>query len=139
VLDRRRKPRRPNGPFPESRKMSLWTSTRKATRLSGVVPPTSSCSFETVPSSRPSRRWRARRFVYDAATRRIYTTAARAFVDVTRQIDPEPTTSASRASLPAPCPHIAFVPEWRRLYFAVPRDQDAARASRVRKWFLTPP
>jgi DNA-binding beta-propeller fold protein YncE len=68
---------------------------------------------------------------YDPATRRIYTTGGEGFVDVTRQIDADhyeriahiPTRPTARTSM--------FVPEWRRLYVAVPSDGDRSAELRV--------
>lgn len=61
---------------------------------------------------------------FDAATRRIYTTGGEGFLDVTQQIDADhyrqvariPTGPVARTSL--------FVPEWKQLFVAVPRDKD---------------
>jgi DNA-binding beta-propeller fold protein YncE len=61
---------------------------------------------------------------FDAVTRRIYTTGGEGFVDVTQQIDPNhyeriahiPTGPIARTSV--------FVPKWRKLYVAVPRDKE---------------
>ena len=70
---------------------------------------------------------------FDPATRRIYTTGGEGFVDVTQQIDADhyeriariPTGPIARTSV--------FVPEWHRLYVAVPRDKDTRRrTTRVR-------
>ena len=68
---------------------------------------------------------------YDPATRRIYTSGGEGFVDVTQQIDADryeriariPTGPNARTSL--------FVPEWRRLYVAVPRSDDRSAELRV--------
>jgi DNA-binding beta-propeller fold protein YncE len=68
---------------------------------------------------------------YDPATRRIYTTGGEGFLDVTQQIDADhyervvriPTGPTARTS--------AFVPQWRRLYVAVPRDKDRSAELRV--------
>jgi DNA-binding beta-propeller fold protein YncE len=68
---------------------------------------------------------------YDPATRRIYTSGGEGFVDVTQQIDADhyeriariPTGPTARTSM--------FVPEWRRLYVAVPRDKDRGAELRV--------
>jgi DNA-binding beta-propeller fold protein YncE len=73
---------------------------------------------------------------YDPSTRRIYTTGGEGFVDVTQQIDADhyhriariPTGSNARTS--------AFVPEWRRLYVAVPRDKD--RGAELRAFEVVP-
>jgi len=61
---------------------------------------------------------------FDPSTKRIYTSGGEGFVDVTQQKDADhyervariPTGPNARTSL--------FVPEWRRLYVAVPRDGD---------------
>jgi DNA-binding beta-propeller fold protein YncE len=68
---------------------------------------------------------------FDSATRRIYTSGGEGFVDVTRQIDADhyeriahvPTGPIARTSV--------FVPEWHRLYVAVPRDKDRGAELRV--------
>jgi DNA-binding beta-propeller fold protein YncE len=68
---------------------------------------------------------------YDPSTRRIYTSGGEGFVDVTQQIDADhyqriariPTGSNARTSV--------FVPDWRRLYVAVPRDKDRDAELRV--------
>ncbi len=60
----------------------------------------------------------------DTAARRIYTTGSEGFVDVTQQIDADhyeriariPTGPVARTSV--------FVPDWHRLYVAVPRDRE---------------
>jgi DNA-binding beta-propeller fold protein YncE len=60
---------------------------------------------------------------FDPVTRRIYTTGGEGFVDVTQQIDADhyervahiPTGPIARTSV--------FVPQWRKLYVAVPRDK----------------
>jgi hypothetical protein len=63
---------------------------------------------------------------FDPVTRRIYTTGGEGFVDVTQQIDADhyervahiPTGPIARTSV--------FVPKWRKLYVAVPRDKENA-------------
>jgi DNA-binding beta-propeller fold protein YncE len=68
---------------------------------------------------------------FDAATRRIYTTGGEGFVDVTQQIDADhyeriahiPTGPIARTSV--------FVPKWRKLYVAVPRDKERGAELRV--------
>jgi hypothetical protein len=68
---------------------------------------------------------------FDAATRRIYTTGGEGFLDVTQQTDADryqriariPTGPAARTSL--------FVPEWKKLFVAVPRDNDRGAELRV--------
>jgi DNA-binding beta-propeller fold protein YncE len=68
---------------------------------------------------------------FDSATRRIYTSGGEGFVDVTQQIDADhyeriariPTGPIARTSV--------FVPEWRRLYVAMPRDKERGAELRV--------
>ena len=68
---------------------------------------------------------------FDSATRRIYTSGGEGFVDVTQQIDADhyqriariPTGPIARTSV--------FVPEWHRLYVAVPRDKERGAELRV--------
>jgi DNA-binding beta-propeller fold protein YncE len=68
---------------------------------------------------------------FDSATRRIYTSGGEGFVDVTQQIDVDhyehiariPTGPIARTSV--------FVPDWRRLYVAVPRDKERGAELRV--------
>ena len=68
---------------------------------------------------------------FDAATRRIYTSGGEGFVDVTQQVDADhyeriariPTGPIARTSV--------FVPEWHRLYVAVPRDKERSAELRV--------
>jgi DNA-binding beta-propeller fold protein YncE len=68
---------------------------------------------------------------FDSATRRIYTSGGEGFVDVTQQIDADhyeriariPTGPIARTSV--------FVPDWRRLYVAVPRDKERGAELRV--------
>lgn len=68
---------------------------------------------------------------FDPATRRIYTSGGEGFVDVTQQIDADhyeriahiPTGPIARTSV--------FVPEWHRLYVAVPRDKERGAELRV--------
>lgn len=74
--------------------------------------------------------------VYDAATRRIYTTGGEGFVDVTRQIDPDHYERIARIPTGPNARTSAFVPEWRRLYVAVPRDQ--ARGAELRVFEVVP-
>jgi len=68
---------------------------------------------------------------FDSAMRRIYTSGGEGFVDVTQQIDADhyeriariPTGPIARTSV--------FVPEWRRLYVAMPRDKERGAELRV--------
>ena len=61
---------------------------------------------------------------YDQAARRIYTSGGEGFVDVTQQIDADHYERIARVSTGPNARTSKFVPEWRRLYVAVPRDQD---------------
>jgi len=68
---------------------------------------------------------------YDAARHRIYTTGGEGFLDVTEQTDRDhyrrieriPTGPIARTSY--------FVPEWNRLYVAVPRAKDRSAEIRI--------
>ena len=68
---------------------------------------------------------------FDSAARRIYTSGGEGFVDVTQQIDADhyeriahiPTGPIARTSV--------FVPEWHKLYVAVPRDKERGAELRV--------
>jgi len=68
---------------------------------------------------------------FDAATRRIYTSGGEGFLDVIQQQDRDryqriariPTGPVARTSL--------FVPEWRRVYVAVPKDKERGAELRV--------
>jgi len=68
---------------------------------------------------------------YDRATRRIYTSGGEGFVDVTRQIDPDHYERIARIATGPNARTSMFVPEWRRFYVAVPRDQDRSAELRV--------
>jgi DNA-binding beta-propeller fold protein YncE len=68
---------------------------------------------------------------YDPATRRIYTTGGEGFVDVTQQIDADHYDRIERIPTGPNARTSAFVPEWRRLYVAVPRDKDRGAELRV--------
>jgi DNA-binding beta-propeller fold protein YncE len=73
---------------------------------------------------------------FDAVTRRIYTTGGEGFLDVTQQVDADhyeriariPTGPVARTSL--------FVPEWKQLFVAVPRDK--ARGAELRVFEAIP-
>jgi hypothetical protein len=68
---------------------------------------------------------------FDSAMRRIYTSGGEGFVEVTQQIDADhyeriariPTGPIARTSV--------FVPEWHRLYVALPRDEERGAELRV--------
>jgi DNA-binding beta-propeller fold protein YncE len=73
---------------------------------------------------------------YDPATRRIYTTGGEGFVDVTQQIDADHYDRIARIPTGPNARTSAFVPEWRRLYVAVPRDKD--RGAELRAFEVVP-
>lgn len=73
---------------------------------------------------------------YDPATRRIYTTGGEGFVDVTQQIDADHYERIARIPTGPNARTSAFVPEWRRLYVAVPRDKD--RGAELRAFEVVP-
>jgi len=73
---------------------------------------------------------------YDGATRRIYTTGGEGFVDVTQQIDADHYERVARIPTGPNARTSAFVPEWRRLYVAVPRDKD--RSAELRAFEVVP-
>ena len=68
---------------------------------------------------------------FDAVTRRIYTTGGEGFVDVTRQVDADHYERVARIPTGPIARTSAFVPEWRRLYVAVPRDKERSAELRV--------
>ncbi len=73
---------------------------------------------------------------YDPATRRIYTTGGEGFVDVTQQMDADHYERIARIPTGPNARTSAFVPEWRRLYVAVPRDKD--RGAELRAFEVVP-
>ncbi|MHB8476781.1 MAG: YncE family protein [Steroidobacteraceae bacterium] len=68
---------------------------------------------------------------YDPTTRRIYTSGGEGFVDVTRQIDADHYEHMARIPTGPNARTSVFVPDWGRLYVAVPRDKDRAAELRV--------
>jgi DNA-binding beta-propeller fold protein YncE len=68
---------------------------------------------------------------FDSATRRIYTSGGEGFVDVTQQIDADHYERIARIPTGPIARTSAFVPEWHRLYVAVPRDQERGAELRV--------
>jgi DNA-binding beta-propeller fold protein YncE len=68
---------------------------------------------------------------YDSAARRIYTTGGEGFLDVTQQIDADHYERIARVPTGPNARTSMFVPQWRRLYVAVPRDQDRSAELRV--------
>jgi len=73
---------------------------------------------------------------YDPAMRRIYTTGGEGFIDVTQQIDADHYDRIARIPTGPNARTSAFVPEWRRLYVAVPRDKD--RGAELRAFEVIP-
>jgi hypothetical protein len=61
---------------------------------------------------------------FDSTTRRIYTSGGQGFVDVTQQEDADHYQRIARVPTGPNARTSVFVPEWRRLYVAVPRNQD---------------
>ena len=68
---------------------------------------------------------------FDASTRRIYTTGGEGFLDVTQQIDADHYRQIAHISTGPVARTSIFVPEWRRLFVAVPRDKDRTAELRV--------
>jgi len=68
---------------------------------------------------------------YDSATRRIYTTGGEGFIDVTQQIDSDHYERIARIESGSNARTSVFVPEWHRLYVAVPRDKERSAELRV--------
>jgi DNA-binding beta-propeller fold protein YncE len=61
---------------------------------------------------------------FDPATKRIYTSGGEGFVDVTQQKDADHYERIARIPTGPNARTSVYVPEWRRLYVAVPRDKD---------------
>jgi len=68
---------------------------------------------------------------FDVATRRIYTSGGEGFVDVTQQIDADHYERIARILTGPIARTSVFVPEWHRLYVAVPRDKERGAELRV--------
>lgn len=68
---------------------------------------------------------------FDAATRRIYTTGGEGFLDVTQQVGADHYRRIARIATGPVARTSLFVPEWRRLFVAVPRDKDRLAELRV--------
>jgi DNA-binding beta-propeller fold protein YncE len=68
---------------------------------------------------------------YDRASHRIYTSGGEGSVDVTQQLDADHYDRIARISTRSNARTSLFVPEWRRLYVALPRDQDHGAELRV--------
>ncbi len=68
---------------------------------------------------------------YDQAARCLYTTGGEGFIDVTQQMDADHYERIARIESGPNARTSAFVPEWHRLYVAVPRDKDRGAELRV--------
>ena len=68
---------------------------------------------------------------YDPKTRRIYTSGGEGFVDVTRQINANQYERIARIPTGPNARTSVFVPDWGRLYVAVPRDKNRGAELRV--------
>ena len=68
---------------------------------------------------------------FDAATRRIYTTGGEGFLDVTQQIDPDHYRQIAHIETGPVARTSIFVPQWKRLFVAVPRNKDRSAELRV--------
>jgi DNA-binding beta-propeller fold protein YncE len=68
---------------------------------------------------------------FDSAARRIYTSGGEGFVDVTQQIDADHYERIARVTTGPIARTSVFVPEWRQLYVAVPRDKERGAELRV--------
>jgi DNA-binding beta-propeller fold protein YncE len=73
---------------------------------------------------------------FDSATRRIYTSGGEGFVDVTQQIDADHYERIARIPTGPIARTSAFVPEWHRLYVAVPRENE--RGAELRAFEVVP-
>jgi DNA-binding beta-propeller fold protein YncE len=68
---------------------------------------------------------------FDAATRRIYTTGGEGYLDVTQQVDADHYRRIARIATGPVARTSLFVPEWKQLFVAVPRDGDRGAELRV--------
>jgi len=68
---------------------------------------------------------------FDRATRRLYTTGGEGFLDVTRQVDADHYERIARISTGPGTRTSLLLPEWKKLFVAVPRDKDRAAELRV--------
>jgi hypothetical protein len=68
---------------------------------------------------------------FDPIMRRIYTTGGEGFVDVTQQIDADHYERIAHIATGPIARTSVFVPEWRKLYVAVPRDKERGAELRV--------
>jgi DNA-binding beta-propeller fold protein YncE len=68
---------------------------------------------------------------FDSTLRRIYTSGGEGFVDVTQQVDADHYERIARVPTGPTARTSVFVPEWHRLYVAVPRDKERGAELRV--------
>jgi DNA-binding beta-propeller fold protein YncE len=68
---------------------------------------------------------------FDAATRRIYTTGGEGFLDVIQQVDADHYTRIARIPTGPVARTSLFVPEWRRIFVAVPKDKERGAELRI--------
>jgi DNA-binding beta-propeller fold protein YncE len=68
---------------------------------------------------------------FDSATRRIYTSGGEGFVDVTQQVDADHYERIAHIATGPIARTSVFVPEWHKLYVAVPRDKERGAELRV--------
>ena len=73
---------------------------------------------------------------YDRTRRRIYTTGGEGYIDVTQQLDADHYERIARIQSGPNARTSVFVPEWHRLYVAVPRDK--ARGAELRAYDTAP-
>jgi DNA-binding beta-propeller fold protein YncE len=73
---------------------------------------------------------------YDRAMRRIYTTGGEGFIDVTQQVDADHYERIARVPSGPNARTSLLVPQWHRLYVAVPRDKD--RSAELRAYETVP-
>jgi hypothetical protein len=73
---------------------------------------------------------------FDAATRRIYTSGGEGFVDVFQQLDADHYECIAHIATGPTARTSVFVPTWRKLYVAVPRD--AQRGAELRVFRVVP-
>ena len=70
---------------------------------------------------------------FDVATRRIYTTGGEGFLDVTQQVDANHYRQIDRIKTGPIARTSLFVPEWKSLFVAVPREKNRSAELRVFK------
>src|SRR5947209_1056582 len=68
---------------------------------------------------------------FDPVTRRIYTTGGEGFLDVTQQVDADHYRQIAHIATGPVARTSLFVPEWKQLFVAVPRDKERGAELRV--------